>query len=524
MPIGRSDVNMALWEVGEQIEVSFNRVDDLNGTVNWNLPSKLNVYDGILILLHTQEIEPSNFPVDGTRYASSADYQAPADMIDGAMVVGAFYGDKITNSLNVTGLVADEVYFISAHAVDNTRRYFTDGKFSYNQIPTSDPFSGRIPRFDAPPANPVEGSVYYNNVVSTTFMFDGTDWVPCTRGAGVLPEGSTSQGGTTTTSSFASRVNDEFRVTFLTARDFPQDTSATPPGQFLYHTATEKLFVWTGAKWVQANTDYEGVPGYLTPGIGTDGTSDEYAAIINNIKRQLGWPTVCVELKEETFNMAVDSALAMFRRRADNAYRQKFIMVQLHKGQQTYYLNDPANGTDKIVDVIKIGRASAMGGGLFQQFGIYAQTFMQQFIAGGTVDLTSIHALTEYGELFERMFAADMMFVWDEPQRQLQILQSIHYDEVIILDVSAEKSDQELLRDRWASDWIEDWAKAECMQTLGWIRTKYASLPGAGGGTQLNGQELLAASDTLFEELKRQINDLEVGNGATFGNSSFVIG
>lgn len=517
MPIGRSDVNMTLWEVGEQVEVSFERVDDANGIVTWNLPDKLNVYDGLVVLMHTQEIQPVNFPVDGQRYQSSGDYSDwNADDIGGASVVGAFYGDKMTTSLNVTGLVTDEVYFVSVHVVDNTLRYFTDGKFSYNQMPETDAFTGHIKKLAAAPSDPVEGTVYFNTAVSVTMMWDGTEWIPCTRGP-VRKNHSLTDG--------YGAVNDEFRISYVTGAEFPEtDDGDIPAGRFFFHQPLAKLFVWTGTKWVQANSADEGTPMYMTQGIGTDGSSDEFAAIINNIKRQMGYPVVCIELKEENFNMALDSAVAQARRRLDNAYRSKFVMYQLKKGQQRYYLNDPANGTDKIVDIMKISRASAMGGGLFEQFGVYAQGFMQQFIAGGVVDLTSIHALAEYSEIFERIFANDIQYTFDEASRELLVLQSFPYDLVVILEVASERTDQELLRDRHISDWIEDWAKAEAMQTLGWIRTKYASLPGAGGGTQLNGQELLASSDALFEELKRQVNDLEVGNGTEFGNTSFCIG
>jgi hypothetical protein len=88
-----------------------------------------------------------------------------------------------------------------------------------------------------------------------------------------------------------------------------------------------------------------------------------------------------------------------------------------------------------------------------------------------------------------------------------------------------ERTEQELLLDRWAKQWLQGWAQAELWEMLGEVRSKYGNLPGPNGGLTLNGDSLLARASEQFAELLRQITDFEAGNGGvTFGNTAFFIG
>lgn len=524
MPININDVNQQLNDAGSAIDIGFERTSPTTGVISWDIPNPIGAYDGILVLMKpSSDIGLHEFPQDGVRYYGSPDMGAVADRIGDAYVVAAIYGDKLTTSVNVIGLDPNMVYFVSGHVVDNVMRYNTEGNYAYNTVTKTDTFTGFIKKLPTPPNNPIEGSVYYNTSVGTTFLFDGDEWIPCTRGRKGLHGDST----TTTTgdvNGVSGRVNDEFRIAYDTDRTFPDTSAGYDAGRFFYHLVQNRLFAWTGTKWVQANSDYEGVPMYLAPGVGTDGTSDEFESMANVLKRKLGWPQMCVELNDTDFNNAINEAISMARRRMDNAYTQKFIMLQAKQGQAIYYLNDPANETDTIVDVIKINRSGALGITMFNNGDVYMQQLLNDLTAKGSVDLTTIHAITEYSELFERIFATDIGFIWNEAKRQLTLLKRLTRDDVLLLECACERTAQEMLQDRWLSDWLEDWAMAECKAKLGMIRTKYGTLPGPGGGITLNGAELTQQATEEFAELLRQVNDLEVGNGGAFGCTGFLIG
>lgn len=298
-------------------------------------------------------------------------------------------------------------------------------------------------------------------------------------------------------------------------------------GDFFYQTSTRDLLVWAGTSWIKADTDNEGAPTTDKVGVGTDGSYDERLRLMKILKHQLGWPQVCVELSEEQFNVAIDNALDEFRRRADNAYSHRHISFTLKQGQSVYYLNDPRNKTDKIVNVLKIHRINFLGvSSLSAESGLYAQAFFNQLYQGSNVDVLSIHLMSQLSETFEKIFAGNLVFSWDEASRQLTILRRINTaEERVIIEAVMERTEQELLLDRWAKQWLQGWAQSELYEMLGMIRSKFGNLPGPNGGITMNGDVLLSMSSELQTELLRQITDYEAGNGGiNFGNTAFMIG
>ena len=299
-------------------------------------------------------------------------------------------------------------------------------------------------------------------------------------------------------------------------------------GDFFYQTSSRNLMVWGGSSWVRADVDQEGVATPDKIGVGDDGNYEARRTLINVLKHQIGWPQVCVELNEEHFNIAINNALDEFRRRADNAYSHRHVSYTIMQNQVTYYLNDPRDKTDKIVNVLKIHRINSLGiSSLSAESGLYAQAFFNQLYQGSNVDVLSIHLMNQLSETYEKIFAGNLMFTWDESTRELLILRRIlQQQERVILEVVMERTEQELLTDRWCKQWLQGWAQSELWEMLGEIRSKYTSaLPGANGGISLNGDSLLTRSTEQQAELLRQITDFEVGNGGVnFGNTTLYIG
>lgn len=302
-------------------------------------------------------------------------------------------------------------------------------------------------------------------------------------------------------------------------------------GDFFYNTATKDLMVWASDGWVKADTADEGTPLPDRTFVGTDGTNTARLGLIKRVKTQMGWPSVCVELKDENFDLAVENALAELRRRADNAYEHRYISFTLiggpNGGQNTYYLNDPRDKTDRIVNVLKIHRINQLGiSSLSAESGLYAQAFYNQLYQGSNVDVLSIHLMNQLSELYTRIFAGDIMFTWNEARRELVIHRRLlQAQERVVLEVMMERPEQELIEDRWTKMWIQNWAFADATEQLGLIRSKYGTLPSANGSLTLNGDALLAMAAERKTELLRQINDFEVGNGGVdFGNTAVLIG
>lgn len=482
-----------LWSEGRQIQLKLSRPTPTTVQLDWVYPADMKVTTGALLLLSVDQLNPSNYPTDSVKYTASTDFLAPGDTIGAnapAQVVGAFYDNILTTSVTITNVDPNVLYYATIHAASSIRQYHNVGIPSYpvdaSRIErNSDSFTGDIPHSDVVPTNPTLGQVYFNSAANTVFMWTGSAWIPAGTG------------------------------TPITGTTFP--TSPAPAqGQFFYNDNTRELSVFNGTSWTHANTANVGTPMYNKIGVGTDGTYDERLRLISVLKMQLGYPAICVELNEDQFNMAIDNALDEFRRRADNAYRRQYVLFNLRNGQSMYYLNDPRIDTDKIVDVTKINRLQMFGQYSSNDSGVYAQVFLNQIFSPMPVDMLSIHLLANMSEEIERLFAGNLMFTWQESTREMRIQRKIYRDELVVLDCVIERTEQELLVDRWAKQWLQQWAEAECNAALGMIRSKFGSLPGAGGGITLNGSELLSRADAMFQDCIRQLADYEVGNGVEF--------
>lgn len=492
-----------LYTEGEQIVLKLSRPTSTTIQLSWTYPTGMSLTAGALILVSEKPLNPSNWPTDTAKYTASTDLAAPVDTLGAnasAQVVGAFYNDIATTTLTLANADPDKLYYASIHAASGVRQYYTNGTFSYainspqRSSLSSNEGAGDIPTSNTVPLNPYVGQVYYNPINNSAQMWNGVLWMPAGSG------------------------------TVITGRVLPLTADA---GQFFYNTNTGDLDIWTGSNWSKANTANTGLPMYSKPGVGTDGTQDERADAINSLKLQLGWPKVCVELNEDHFNYAIDNAISEVRHRLDNAYTKGYLFFSLLKGQQTYYLNDPVLGSNKSVDIIKIYRMGALGAYTTNDSGIYNQTFLNNLGLNGSVgmmDLTSIHLMANLSEEIQRLFAGDLMFTWNEGSRVLNIQRKIQRNEPVIVEAVMERTEQDLLTDRWLKSWIREWAHAKLIETLGYIRSKFGSLPGPGGGITLNGSELLSRADTKFEELKRQVNDFEIGNNSPDHASPFLIG
>jgi hypothetical protein len=296
-------------------------------------------------------------------------------------------------------------------------------------------------------------------------------------------------------------------------------------GTFFFNTSTKILYVYDGTTWDPCNTNQTDVPLYEKIPIGTTGSNLERIEFVDDIKHQLGWPGVCVELSEDQFNLAVNQALRELRRRSDSAYHHKHMLFPIHPNQPVYYLNDPKDGSDKIVDIIKIHRITQFGiNAIGGDNGVYSQTFFNQvFQNGQMIDLLSIFLIAQLGEEYTRMFAGDLQYEWRENTRELRVLRKLYKEEIVVLECGMEKTEQELFKDRWVRNWIFDWSIAVCCEQLAMIRGKYQSLPGP-GGISMNGAELAQKAETMKADLLRQVIDFELGNNAEWGCPWMLLG
>lgn len=131
---------------GQEITIKFQRTGENTARISWNIPPPAHgcssdnlAYDGIVVTISNT---PANYistsPKDGIYYDAdpTADYDLHVgSVIDKAYVVGAFYHDKTTTYLDVTGIQPKTPYYVSGYAVDAVGRYYREGVHAYS-LPT----------------------------------------------------------------------------------------------------------------------------------------------------------------------------------------------------------------------------------------------------------------------------------------------------------------------------------------------------------------------------------------------------
>lgn len=294
-------------------------------------------------------------------------------------------------------------------------------------------------------------------------------------------------------------------------------------------TATDvNLFASLDAevRWITPSTGadgLDGIPSYRAPGVGTDGTADERRKLANTIMIKLGYPTVNVELTKQQIDSAIDTALDVFRTHSGSAYKRAYFFMDVLPGVQQYTLTNKTVGFNKIVGVMGIHRMSSAF--LATNGGTYGQSVLQHLYSMGGFDLVSFTLMHQYIELMEDVFASRIMYQWDEHTRSLQLLKRFAHKERVLVDASIERTEQELMNDRWTKQWIEKYALAQSRLILAEIRGKFASLPGAGGGVSLNAADLITKAESDIDDLMMQLDDFVVNSPEEYGmGSTLVVG
>jgi hypothetical protein len=222
------------------------------------------------------------------------------------------------------------------------------------------------------------------------------------------------------------------------------------------------------------------------------------------VRFTLGDQIIDIELDPAHFEAAYTRTLGTYRQRAQNAYEESYIFMELINDLNIYEL------PQEVVQVRQIfrrtfGIATGPFGSNFDPFSqaqmnVYLINFNQ---AGG---LATYDFYTQYVELAARMFGGYMNYTWNPVTKKLQLIRDPKGSgEQVLIWVYQLKPEVNLLQDYQIQQWIKDYMTAVCKMIIGEAREKFATIAGPQGGGSLNGTAMKAEAKEAMTDLIAQL-------------------
>ena len=226
--------------------------------------------------------------------------------------------------------------------------------------------------------------------------------------------------------------------------------------------------------------------------------------LIEYVKLQIGDQIVDLELDPAHYEAAYQKTIGTYRQRAQNAYEEAYIFMELIKDENIYTL------PQEIVQVRQVFRRTFgdSTGPFASNFDPFAQASLNVYlmnfnVAGG---LATYDFYSQYVELAGRMFGAYMVYTWNPVTKKLQLMRDPKGSgENVLLWTYSLKPEITLLSDFQISQWIRDYMVANCKMIIGEAREKFATIAGPQGGGSLNGAAMKSEAQTQMDALLVQL-------------------
>lgn len=138
----RNDTPGLLRTESMGMTLTFDRLSATTGRITWNIPqpatgcaATTQAYNGIIITFDVTGNDSTKLPNNGVIYNADPTVDNnlfAGDHIGTSKVVGAFYNDKVTSFLDISGLTETMPCYVSAFPVDIQNRYYREGIHAYS--------------------------------------------------------------------------------------------------------------------------------------------------------------------------------------------------------------------------------------------------------------------------------------------------------------------------------------------------------------------------------------------------------
>jgi hypothetical protein len=226
--------------------------------------------------------------------------------------------------------------------------------------------------------------------------------------------------------------------------------------------------------------------------------------LIEYVKLQLGDQIIDIELDPAHYEAAYQKTLGTYRQRANAAYEEAYIFMELIEDVNIYTLPQEVTSVRQIFRRT-FGNAS---GPFASNFDPFAQASVNVYLmnfntAGG---LATYDFYSQYIELAARMFGGFMNYTFNPVTKKLQLVRDPKgTGENVLLWTWQLKPEITLLSDFQIQQWIRDYMVANCKLIIGEAREKFSTIAGPQGGGTLNGSAMKAEAKTEMDALLVQL-------------------
>lgn len=242
--------------------------------------------------------------------------------------------------------------------------------------------------------------------------------------------------------------------------------------------------------------------------------------VFDYVRAMLGDGMIDVELDPIHYETALSKSLTKFRQRSPNSVEESYAFITLEPDVNDYKLSDEIINVQSVFRRTLGSHSGSSTGSNFEPFNLaYTNTYLlNSSMMGG---LSTYYMFASYQEQIGKMFGAFIEFQWIPSSHTLRILQRPFAEgEVLMLRCQNFRPDSVIITDVYSKQWIYDYTLANCKLMLGEARSKFSSIAGPQGGSQLNGSALIAAGQQEIEKLEKELETLVAG-GTGYG---FLIG
>ena len=250
--------------------------------------------------------------------------------------------------------------------------------------------------------------------------------------------------------------------------------------------------------------------------------------LIDNIRVRLGDYTIDVEISDKEIDKCIDLALRKLKQRGDAFIEESLVLLTLKANQKEYIL---PNEIVEIMQIYRRGYSRAFGstsGTNMDPFAVHWYTFYSggNFNTSGMGNLVTYELYHDYMKTMGKQMGMYMNYNFNPNTHKLILAENPRSnDEIILLHSFVDRPEYELIQDRYAGLWIENWAFMESLLLLGRIRGRFKGLPGPGGPSSVSGDEaeLRNEAKELREQLEKELKEMvPMGDSVAYGMCPFL--